>query len=121
MSKIDKIATAKRDPKALRARIAELERAKIAPAVDPNVLHAEYRRGKVDGYAAALKAIGAMADQVSNARVALDGVFKELVKAQDYRERIERGGPRCRSRSSPATRTLAAGSTMRSRGSARSS
>ena len=41
---------AKNDPKALRARIAELERAAAPPAVDHDTLAEEYERGRRNGY-----------------------------------------------------------------------
>lgn len=81
------------DPKALRARIAELEREAHnagVVSIDPAELDAAHRRGKVDGYAEAIRQLVPMIDRMQTLRSALDeqlgGLIEDLGR---WRARLE--------------------------------
>lgn len=68
------------DPKALRARIAELESASRELAIDVEGLERERRRGKIEGYGEAIAALLPMVDRMQTLRTALDEQLGDLIE-----------------------------------------
>jgi len=79
------------DPKFLRKRIAELQRQTSSAGIDDAALDAAhqdgYRRGKIDGYAEVLAAIGDLAGTARRAHAALSELVTELDRADDWANR----------------------------------
>lgn len=67
---------AKNDPKALRARIAELERAAVAPAADRQALE-DARR---EGYAAGLRAVQPIAGRLQTLGIAVNETISDFLE-----------------------------------------